>query len=73
MCSSDLIGEGFVYVPGGPFVYGEGKDTRTIELPDFAIAEKPVTFGEWGGVPRGRGTRVGYRRKGVATGADTPD
>ncbi|HEX9710126.1 MAG TPA: SUMF1/EgtB/PvdO family nonheme iron enzyme, partial [Candidatus Thermoplasmatota archaeon] len=42
------IGEGFVYVPGGPFVYGEGEDTRTLELPDFAIARYPVTFGEYG-------------------------
>jgi formylglycine-generating enzyme required for sulfatase activity len=42
------IGEGFVYVPGGPFVYGEGKGTRTLELPDFAIARYPVTFGEYG-------------------------
>jgi serine/threonine-protein kinase len=42
------IGEGFVYVPGGPFVYGEGKDTRTLQLPDFAIAERPATIGDWG-------------------------
>jgi serine/threonine-protein kinase len=41
------IGDGFVLVPGGPFVYGEGKDTKTLELRDFAIAEKPVTFGDW--------------------------
>jgi serine/threonine-protein kinase len=42
------IGEGFVLVPGGPFVYGEGKDARTLELPDFAIAKYPVTFAEYG-------------------------
>ena len=41
------IGDGFVYVPGGPFVYGEGKDTKTLELPDFAIAAKPLTMGDW--------------------------
>jgi serine/threonine-protein kinase len=41
------IGEGFVCVPEGPFAYGEGKDAETRDLPDFAIAEYPVTFGEW--------------------------
>jgi serine/threonine-protein kinase len=41
------IGEGFVYVPGGPFVYGEGKATRILDLPDFAIARYPVTFREY--------------------------
>jgi serine/threonine-protein kinase len=48
MRKDEEIGEGFVYVPGGPFVYGEGKETKEIELPDFAIAKYPVTFGEYG-------------------------
>ena len=42
------IGEGFVQVPAGPFIYGEGKETMTKELPDFAIAKYPVTFAEYG-------------------------
>jgi serine/threonine-protein kinase len=42
------IGEEFVYVPGGPFAYGEGKSARTLDLPDFAIAKYPVTFSEYG-------------------------
>jgi serine/threonine-protein kinase len=41
------LGDGFVAVPGGPFVYGEDRESATIELPDFAIARSPVTFGEW--------------------------
>jgi eukaryotic-like serine/threonine-protein kinase len=41
------IGEGFVHVPGGPFVYGDGKDARVLELPDFVISEKPLTFADW--------------------------
>ena len=41
------IGEGFVYVPKGPFVYGEGKETTSKTLDDFAIAKYPVTFGEY--------------------------
>jgi serine/threonine-protein kinase len=41
------IGDGFVLVPGGPFVYGEGRDTKPVELPDFIIASTPVTFAEW--------------------------
>jgi serine/threonine-protein kinase len=48
MRRSEEIGEGFVYVPGGPFVFGEGKETREVELGDFAIARYPVTFGEYG-------------------------
>jgi len=47
MRSDEEIGEDFVYVPGGTFVYGEGKDTTTKELPDFVIREYPVTFGEY--------------------------
>jgi serine/threonine-protein kinase len=46
--TDDEIGDGFVYVPAGPFTYGEGKDAETRELPDFAIAKYPVTFGEYG-------------------------
>jgi serine/threonine-protein kinase len=45
--SNDEIGEGFVYVPGGPFVYGEGCDAGIVDLPDFAIAERQVTFADW--------------------------
>ncbi len=48
MRTEEDIGEEFVYVPAGPFVYGEGKDTTTKELPDFLIRRAPVTFGEWG-------------------------
>jgi serine/threonine-protein kinase len=48
MRTEEEIGEEFVYVPGGPFVYGEGKDTTTKELPDFLIRKTPVTFAEWG-------------------------
>jgi len=44
---SEEIGEDFVYVPGGPFVYGEGKETCEKVLADFAIARYPVTFAEY--------------------------
>jgi serine/threonine-protein kinase len=47
--TAEEVGEGFVLVPGGPFVYGEGRDARVLDLPDFAIARYPVTFGEYGG------------------------
>ncbi len=46
--TQDEIGEAFVYVPGGPFVYGEGKDTRTIRVGDFAVQRLPVTYGDYG-------------------------
>ena len=41
------IGEGFVLVPGGPFLFGSGKEARIAELPDFAILGFPVTFAAW--------------------------
>jgi serine/threonine-protein kinase len=41
------IGEAYVLVPAGPFVFGEGRGTRLLDLPDFAIARSPVTFGDW--------------------------
>ncbi|MHC4339981.1 MAG: protein kinase domain-containing protein [Planctomycetota bacterium] len=45
--TDEEIGDGFVYVPGGPFTYGEDKDAEERELPDFAIARYPVTFAEY--------------------------
>ena len=47
------IGEGFVYVPGGPFVAGgdpvaaESLPRAAHEVADFAIARYPVTFREY--------------------------
>ncbi len=41
------IGDEFVYVPGGPFVCGEGKETKTAEVGDFAIQRLPVTYGDY--------------------------
>ncbi len=45
--AAEEIGEAFVYVPGGPFIYGEGKETKVIEVGDFAIQRLPVTFGDY--------------------------
>jgi len=45
--TDDEIGEDFVHVPAGPFVYGEGDKTTTQTLPDFAIQKYPVTFAEY--------------------------
>jgi serine/threonine-protein kinase len=48
------IGDGMVYVPGGPFLarggsteYGDEEDLRELILPDFAIAKYPVTFRQY--------------------------
>jgi serine/threonine-protein kinase len=47
------IGEGFVYVPGGPFVAGgdagaaESLPRAAHEVADFAVARYPVTFREY--------------------------
>ncbi|MEM8885936.1 MAG: SUMF1/EgtB/PvdO family nonheme iron enzyme, partial [Planctomycetota bacterium] len=41
------IGDDFAYVPAGPFVYGDGKDARTIEVEDFVMQRFPVTFEEY--------------------------
>ncbi|MHC4938655.1 MAG: bifunctional serine/threonine-protein kinase/formylglycine-generating enzyme family protein [Planctomycetota bacterium] len=45
--TDDAIGEEFVMVPSGPFVYGEGEQAQPKTLPDFAIQRYPVTFGEY--------------------------
>jgi len=45
--TGEEIGAGFVHVPGGPFLFGEGEGTRTAEIGDFAIAKYPVTFAEY--------------------------
>ncbi|MHC4941327.1 MAG: bifunctional serine/threonine-protein kinase/formylglycine-generating enzyme family protein [Planctomycetota bacterium] len=45
--TDEEIGEGFVHVPAGPFTYGEGAETTTRDLPDFAIGRYPVTFAEY--------------------------
>ena len=69
-------GEGFVYVPGGPFVYDEGKMTTTLELPDFAIAKYPVTFGEYAeflaAVEREEGLPAAVARAPHGAGGDAP-
>jgi serine/threonine-protein kinase len=41
------LGDEFVFVPAGPFLFGEGRGARIVELPDFAIAKSPTTFGDW--------------------------
>jgi formylglycine-generating enzyme required for sulfatase activity len=48
MRTDEEVGPGCVYVPGGPYVYGEGKESETRELGDFAIGRYPVTFAEYG-------------------------
>jgi len=48
MYTDEAIGDEFVHVPAGRFIYGEGEKTTTKTLPDFAIAKHPVTFEEYG-------------------------
>lgn len=50
----DDIGEGFVYIPGGPFLarggtteFGDMEDLREVILPDYAIARSPITFRDY--------------------------
>jgi formylglycine-generating enzyme required for sulfatase activity len=56
MIARGAIPEGFVYVPGGPFLYGtteedliaqEVQPLHEVELPSFFIAQNEVTFGDW--------------------------
>ncbi len=74
--TKEEVGEGFVYVPGGPFVYGEGKTTKTLALPDFAIAKYPVTFGEYAeflsAVEKESGLEAAVARAPHAEGGDPP-
>jgi serine/threonine-protein kinase len=43
----EQIGEGFVHVPAGRFIYGVGDKTTTRSIPDFAIQKYPVTFAQY--------------------------
>jgi eukaryotic-like serine/threonine-protein kinase len=53
--TNDEIGEGFVYVPGGGATLGGDPDAyeslprQEVHVPDFAIAQFPVTMGEYCG------------------------
>ncbi len=48
------LGRGFVYVPAGPAIFGGDPEAfdalhrATYDVADFAIAELPVTFGDYG-------------------------
>ncbi len=65
------LGADFVNVPAGPFTYGEGKQQETKTLPDFAIAEFPVTFREYAEFLNSLDETEGERRCPMA-GADDP-
>ena len=41
------IGDGFVYVPAGSFIYGEGGSSKSRRLEDFVVQKYPVTFAEY--------------------------
>ncbi len=45
--TEEELGEGFVLVPAGPFLYGEGRARKTVELPDFLVQRYPVTNREY--------------------------
>ncbi|MHC4955990.1 MAG: protein kinase domain-containing protein [Planctomycetota bacterium] len=45
--ADEQIGEEFVHVAAGPFLYGEGERAKTKRLKDFAIQRYPVTFEEY--------------------------
>ena len=52
--TADEIGDGLVYIPGGPFQarggtteFGDVEELREVVLPDFAIGRIPVTFREY--------------------------
>ena len=47
MRTDEEIGDEFVYVPGGPFEYGEGRDGASVTVPSFLIRRKPVTTADW--------------------------
>lgn len=71
----DEIGDGFVHVPGGPFVCGEGRATRTAEVADFAIQAHPVTNADYleflRGIEADEGAEAAARRI-PGTAADGP-
>jgi formylglycine-generating enzyme required for sulfatase activity len=38
---------GFVEIPAGPFIMGEGEDAHEVDLPTFYMARYPVTVAQW--------------------------
>jgi serine/threonine-protein kinase len=72
MRSDAEIGEEFVYVPGGPFVFGEGRETTEKVLPDFAIQKEHVTFGEFGAFLDSLPEEEAEARKPHTRGGDEP-
>jgi len=61
--AEEAIGQEFVHVPAGPFVYGEGDEATTKTLPDFAIQKYPVTFAEYFEFLASLGDEEAERRK----------
>ncbi len=47
MLRQEGVPQGFVWVPGGPFVSGSGADRRDVEVAGFVIAEVPVLLREY--------------------------
>jgi serine/threonine-protein kinase len=48
LLAEEQIGDDFVYVPGGPFVYGRELRHTVIDVPGFLIRRRPISFREWG-------------------------
>lgn len=44
---ADHVPSGFVWVPGGAFLFGEGKDRLPVEIPGFLIAKLPVLLEDY--------------------------
>lgn len=56
--TDDVIGQHFLYVPGGPFIMGgdpgcaSARHRRIVQVPDLFVARYPVTCGEYLGFLR---------------------
>ena len=48
MRTEEAIGGEFAFVPGGPFLLGQGRTAGRAEVADFAIQRMPVTFADYG-------------------------
>jgi len=75
MRTDNEIGEGFVHVPAGPFLYAEGQARVERVLHDFAIGKHPVTYREYSeflsAVEAEEGLEAAEKRVPV-TGGDSP-
>jgi len=53
---------GFVEIPAGPFIMGEGREAHQLDLPTFYMARYPVTVAQWAAFVKATGHKPANSR-----------